>query len=73
MMTMTKTSIEPDGVPIEVAWEKFSIGASVFIPCMNTVKASQQVKYVTAHMDMLVQVTTRAENNKWGIRVWRTM
>ena len=71
-MTM-KTSIEPDGVPIEVDWDKFSVGASVFIPCINTIKASRQVKYVTAHMGMLVQITTRAENKKWGIRVWRTL
>jgi len=70
---MTKTSIEPDGVPIEVNWDKFTVGASVFIPCVNTVKASQQVKYVTAKLNMLVQVTTREENKKWGIRVWRTL
>ena len=68
-----KTSIEPDGVRIEVDWERFSLGSSVFIPCINTVKASQQVKYVTAGMNMLVQITTRAENNRWGIRVWRTL
>lgn len=70
---MTKTSIDPDGVDIEVAWEKFSVGSSVFIPCLNTIKASRQVKQVTAKMDMLIQVTTRAENKRWGIRVWRTM
>ena len=43
-----KTSIEPDGVPIEVAWDMFSVGSSVFVPCVNTVKASQQIKHVTA-------------------------
>jgi hypothetical protein len=70
---MTKTFIDPDGVCIEVDWDKFTVGASVFVPCVNTTKASQQVKYVTAKMNMLVQVTTREENKKWGIRVWRTL
>lgn len=65
--------LDPDGVEIGVEWDMFSVGSSVFIPCVNTVKASRQVKHITAKMNMLVQVTTRSENNKWGIRVWRTV
>lgn len=65
--------LDPDGLAMEVEWDRFSIGSSVFIPCVNTIKASRQVKYITAKMGMKVQVTTRSENNKWGIRVWRTL
>lgn len=68
-----KVSLNPDGVPMSIDWDKFGIGASVYIPCINTVKASKQVKYLTARLDMRVQITTRSENGKWGIRVWRTM
>ena len=65
--------LNPDGLVLYVDWDRFTIGSSVFIPCINTIKASRQMKYITAKMGMKVQVTTREENKKWGIRVWRTL
>ena len=71
---MTKeVKLNPDGIELDVDWDLFTIGSSVFIPCVNTIRASRQVKHITAKMNMLVQVTTREENEKWGIRVWRTI
>jgi hypothetical protein len=70
---MKKVRLNPDGVPMNVDWNKFTVGSSIFIPCVNSVKGSKQVKHITAKLGMLVQVTTRIENDKWGIRVWRTL
>lgn len=70
---MTNAQINPDGVPIEVDWDKFTVSASVFVPCINTLRASRQVKKITSGMGMQVQIVPRAENKKWGIRIWRTL
>ena len=33
------SDLNPDGVRIIVAWDELVIGASVFIPCINTEEA----------------------------------
>ena len=35
--------LSPDGVRIIVNWDKMVIGASFFVPCLNTHKAKEQV------------------------------
>ena len=63
----------PDGVPIDVVWDDFAIGTSVFIPAINTTKLIDQVKRRTAklHWDMVFDI--RIESGKWGVRFWRSL
>jgi len=68
-----KHVIDPDGVEIKVAWDLFKIGSSVFIPCINTARAKKQVRKITDNMGYDVKMTARAENHKWGVRIWRTL
>ena len=35
--------LNPDGIRIVVRWNKFVVGTSIFIPCIDTVKAVQQI------------------------------
>lgn len=65
--------IAPDGVRIVIDWNKFVVGSSMFIPCINTTAAVRQITTITN--DRLQQITTKIviENDLLGVRVWRTM
>ena len=39
--------LSPDGVRIIVNWDKMVIGASFFVPCVNTHKAKEQLTTIT--------------------------
>ena len=43
--------LDPDGVKIIVDWGKMVVGASVFVPCINTQKATTQCKNMLAIRD----------------------
>ena len=66
-------TIAPDKVPIHIAWEKFTVGSSVFVPCINTTKAVNQIKQITDPSDMQIKWSVRSEGGKWGVRIWRTL
>ena len=38
--------INPDGLRIVVDWGAMVVGSSIFIPCVNTTEAIQQVKKI---------------------------
>lgn len=65
--------IAPDGVRVVIDWNKFVVGSSMFIPCVNTTAAVRQITKITN--DRLQQITTKivVENDLLGVRVWRTM
>jgi len=65
--------INPDGVHIHIEWSRFVIGASFFIPCINTDKAIRQITKIVGTMEAQIRYTVRAEGGKWGVRVWRTL
>jgi hypothetical protein len=65
--------INPDGVRIVLDWDAFVVGASFFVPCINTDLAVKQLTTITDNR--LQQVTTkiRVENGRLGVRIWRTL
>jgi hypothetical protein len=63
--------LDPDGVRIVVAWDKFTPGTSVFIPCINTTAALRQIDEVTDAHDWVVTTRVRIENRQRGVRIWR--
>ena len=65
------TDIAPDNVRIVIDWDKFVTGASVFIPCINTVKAIREVKEVTGLSNEEITHRVRIEDSKYGVRIWR--
>lgn len=63
--------LDPDGVPILIAWDRMRVGDSVFIPCVNTSAARKQLKGVFARRGWQSRVRILDENHIWGLRIWR--
>jgi len=66
------TDLAPDGVRILVDWDKFVIGASVFVPAINTPELIDQF-YYAAPREWQITHRTRVENGRWGVRFWRIL
>ena len=64
--------LDPDGVRVVVNWDKMQVNASVFIPCVNVDKAKKQAKNVAELKGWKVVTRVVVEDNKLGLRVWRT-
>ena len=65
--------LDPDCVRVEVNWGKMVVNASVFIPCINTQKATQQAKKIAEKKNWEFKIHIRIEDNKLGIRIWRLL
>jgi len=70
---LTIYDLNPDGVKITVNWDKMVIGASVFVPCVNTEKAHKQVREIFKVKFWSFEFRVRTENEKLGVRIWRTL
>ena len=66
--------INPDGLRIVVDRGAMVVGSSIFIPCVNTTEAIQQVKKIcVAGMGWDIEVRTVVETPYLGVRVWRIL
>ena len=65
--------INPDTVKIIVQWDKMVVGASVFVPCIDTEKAKQQLEKVAELKSWQVEMRVRIESEMFGVRIWRTV
>ncbi len=71
--------LHPDGVRLIVDWESMSIGASVFVPCVNTEAASAQAKKIfddkgwQLHTEMRIEGGTHLNVMRLGLRIWRIL
>lgn len=72
-MLLRMDDLNPDGVKITVQWDKLVIGASVFIPCINTEKARTQLKNIAKMKQYETIVKICIENGVWGVRMWRLL
>jgi len=65
--------LSPDKVKVIVDWEVMVVGASVFVPCVDTVKAKQQTEKIAELKGWKTETRVRIENNMFGLRIWRTV
>ena len=65
------TDISPDGVRLVVDWDKFKPGTSIFIPCVNTNKAIDDLVAASGLNRKDIVKRVRIEDGKYGVRVWR--
>ena len=66
--------LNPDGVRIVVDWGAMVVGSSVFIPCVDTDKAMQQVRRICVDdMEWDIRVRSVLEGAFLGVRVWRLL
>ena len=70
-MRLKQTDISTDGIRIVIDWDKFVVGTSVFIPCLNTKKAIADIVDASGipKKDLLKRISI--EGGKYGIRVWK--
>ena len=71
--TQTIYDLNPDGVKVIVDWDKMCVGASVFVPCVNTVRAAEQARKVAQLKSWRMTIRARVENKMFGVRMWRTV
>jgi hypothetical protein len=67
-----KTDLSPDGIRILIEWENITIGASIFVPAVDTPELIAQF-YDAMPKDWKIEHRTRIENGKWGVRFWRML
>jgi len=65
--------LNPDGVKVIVQWDSMVVGASVFIPCVDTEKAKQQIPKIAELKTWQVEMRVRIEDKMFGLRIWRTV
>ena len=71
-ITLRLYDLNPDGVRIVVDWGAMVVGSSVFIPCINTNKALQQVKRICVEeLEWDVRAKMVIAKPFSGVRVWR--
>lgn len=65
--------LNPDGVKVIVKWDDLVVGASVFIPCIDTEEAMRQAAKITVRKGYKTEARVTIENEILGIRIWRTV
>ena len=73
MKILRTYDLAPDGVRIEVNWDNMNIGTSIFVPCINTEGATQEVTKICAEKGWEVESRVRIEGGCLGVRFWRKM
>jgi hypothetical protein len=68
-----RDDLAPDGVCIRVAWDKFVPGASVFVPCIDTLECVRQFYEVARFNDWSIDTRIGIEGGRWGVRFWRVL
>jgi len=73
-ITLKTYDLNPDGVRIVVDWGAMVVGSSIFVPCINTDKALQQIKRICVD-EMEWDIVARAviSGSHTGVRVWRLL
>lgn len=60
-----------EGVKYEINWRKFRPGTSIFIPCLDPVRAKAQVIAVTKRLRINILTKVVIVDGIRGLRVWR--
>ena len=61
----------PDGVYININWEQFAPGSSMFIPAVNLSKLDAQMRSYARSHGIVVKGVERIEGGLLGMRFWR--
>ena len=61
----------PDGVLIEIDWESFEPGTSIFIPAVNLNVLRSQMAVLLHKKGIRIKSAERIEGGLLGMRYWR--
>lgn len=70
-MVLKIDDINPDSIRVVIKWDKFVVGASFFVPCIDTEKAVVQLKKIATAKGFRIECRVQIENRKMGVRCWR--
>ena len=59
------------GLSFRVNWAKFKVGASIFIPCLDTDAALAGVIKVARRLNYKIRHRVVVDKGIYGLRVWR--
>ena len=59
------------GIDFNINWSKFIVGASFFIPCLDSDIALKQIKRATRRLKFRIKTQVVIERGIQGLRVWR--
>lgn len=68
---MYEGQICPDGVVIDINWDAFEVGTSIFIPAINLSRLNKQIQRVANDRKIRIKGFDRIESGKLGMRFWR--
>ena len=61
------------GLTFRVNWSKFIVGASIFIPCLDTEGAKATILKTTRRLGYEIKTRVVVEKGISGLRVWRIL
>lgn len=70
-MRLKHSDISPDGVRIVIDWEKFVVGTSVFVPCLDVRQAMADIADASGIPKANLAKRVCIEQGLYGVRVWR--
>jgi hypothetical protein len=73
MKILRTYEIAPDGVRITINWDNMHIGTSIFVPCINTEAAIQEVTKICTEKGWDIESRLRVEGGCLGVRFWRKL
>ena len=59
------------GLNFDINWSKFIVGASFFIPCLDTDGAITQIERTTRRLRYKIKIQVVVEKGIQGLRIWR--
>ena len=71
MSVLKVYDLNPDGIHIKVNWKRMLISYSVFILCINTQAAVEQLKNIAKQKKWEFETRVVIEDDKLGVRAWR--
>jgi hypothetical protein len=60
-----------EGIPVAIEWHAMVLGASFFIPALDTGPLIEAILYNSRQLDMKLKYKEKIENGLLGIRFWR--
>jgi hypothetical protein len=73
LRVMREGQLCPDGVVININWDNFDVGMSIFIPAVNLSRLNKQMQTVSKDKGFTLKGFERIENKKLGMRFWRIL
>ena len=60
------------GADFYIQWERFDVGRSFFLPTTATpIQAREALKKAMRYLKLQVEIRSRCEYGRYGVRIWR--